>query len=145
MSTFRAWSITWPGTGFPLSSYFFFRLVYLTIYYSWRMSLTMVFGKFARKSLMTWNRQYSTWATRTPSKSAKQQFCSCITFLCTFLLPQCRFTTWKCQRLLLILWRTKASYRWNYTIFLLLNLDMVSRNSLAWGSTFIWGEFEKSR
>ena len=27
--------------------FFFFRLVYPTIYYSWRMSLTMVFGKFA--------------------------------------------------------------------------------------------------
>jgi len=51
---------------------------------------------------------------------AKQQFCRCITLLCTFLWRHCTTTTWKCL-IHHVLWRTSTQN--NDFLFLFLNVN----------------------
>ena len=59
-----------------------------------------------------------------------QQLCACITFFCTFLTRFCTTTTLKC---LISRFTEKKKTSNDENFFLILNLDMVSKNSIPGG------------
>ena len=64
-----------------------------------------------------------------------QQLCKCITLVCTFLSRFCTTTTLKC---LISRCIEKKKTRNDEKFFLILNLDMVSKNSILGGFAYIW-------
>ena len=64
-----------------------------------------------------------------------QQLCTCITLFCTFLSRFCTNTTLKC---LISRFIEKKKTGKDEIFFLILNLDMFSKNSIPGGFAYIW-------